>query len=685
MQLRYRHTLISFLLIVAIIPALIISAYLLIQINRQAASQDVVQLNHENRQFSVAFEHALSQIQSQLNRLSGDAAILRSITAPGTPGPAVSRMTGLQDTFPVIDAVLLFNQQDVLIDGVPPTLPATAKASLTGLIADTQAAANSRTETSVTHLKHSEQPELAALSERADQSDYLIFSQPIIQAPQASKPSYARQGSLLIAINIHALVKQLAAQTSTDLSTTQLVLRQDRRVIYHSRYTTHMDAASSIERVLSRLNIAPLQMTLTMERDWDTIHSGLNKSMSTFLWLIAGLLALITAAAFILSKWLTQPFIRLQRAAQTPASDQAGRDQSALIFREFQDLAHELQTIEQTMQHQLGQAHSVQLDLETELQERSVELENCYAELKIHDQLLPNLMQLTNVIQKADTADRLIDNTLNEIQQYFHGQRFAILLNRTRQHEANERSPGFSDTEQKHFMAQRDHWRQQDFDFRTDTMDGECWTLIPLRDRHRSVIGQLILLGREPNSRERDCLVIVTRLISLMLDQIYLSRKLERQANTDSLTGLANRHYFESQFQRLSLKHQEYGTHIGLIAVDVDGLKTVNDNYGHEYGDLLLQRVADQLRQGCRDSDILARVGDDEFYLLLSDADQKTCQLAAERLNDSSESMALLISSTEENIQHPIQFSTGYASTEMTTIATLIYTAEEAMNRNKDS
>lgn len=82
----------------------------------------------------------------------------------------------------------------------------------------------------------------------------------------------------------------------------------------------------------------------------------------------------------------------------------------------------------------------------------------------------------------------------------------------------------------------------------------------------------------------------------------------------DSMTGLYNRRFFEEEIRRLDVKRNEP---LCLVCCDVNGLKLANDVFGHAVGDRLIQAVADCLRRGCRVDDILARVGGDEFALIL--------------------------------------------------------------------
>lgn len=99
----------------------------------------------------------------------------------------------------------------------------------------------------------------------------------------------------------------------------------------------------------------------------------------------------------------------------------------------------------------------------------------------------------------------------------------------------------------------------------------------------------------------------------------------------DPLTNLYNRAYFENEMRRM-----EYLSinPTGLIICDVDNLKVVNDTYGHDRGDELLKEVARVLRQSMRKNDIIARIGGDEFAILLPDSDAAAVDATCQRVRD---------------------------------------------------
>ena len=100
--------------------------------------------------------------------------------------------------------------------------------------------------------------------------------------------------------------------------------------------------------------------------------------------------------------------------------------------------------------------------------------------------------------------------------------------------------------------------------------------------------------------------------------------EMEKHAFHDVLTGLPNRRYFIDALENRIVRCRRYGDHSALLFLDVDNLKVANDTHGHGGGDALLVRLGQILTTNIRASDVVARIGGDEFAILLDnlDADQ---------------------------------------------------------------
>jgi diguanylate cyclase (GGDEF)-like protein len=110
------------------------------------------------------------------------------------------------------------------------------------------------------------------------------------------------------------------------------------------------------------------------------------------------------------------------------------------------------------------------------------------------------------------------------------------------------------------------------------------------------------------------------------------SRELESQANTDPLTGLGNLRNLQSELAKMLEMQKRYGHPFGVLLMDIDGLKRVNDSQGHQAGDRLLMQVAMALQRSIRSVDVAARLGGDEFCVLAPEQGSAAAVLLAERL-----------------------------------------------------
>ncbi len=111
-------------------------------------------------------------------------------------------------------------------------------------------------------------------------------------------------------------------------------------------------------------------------------------------------------------------------------------------------------------------------------------------------------------------------------------------------------------------------------------------------------------------------------------------KQLRHLADHDALTGLYNRHRFESELERIVSDAHRYGRRAALLMLDLDGFKFVNDRFGHPVGDELVSRIGGLLRSTVRTTDVVARLGGDEFAIILQEAGEKQAVTVAENILD---------------------------------------------------
>jgi len=149
----------------------------------------------------------------------------------------------------------------------------------------------------------------------------------------------------------------------------------------------------------------------------------------------------------------------------------------------------------------------------------------------------------------------------------------------------------------------------------------------------------MLLLGAVTNPDES---LAVERMAGLTAEMGTLVRELGRAnrritelSRTDALTGLANRRYFMERLSGAISHAERHQRALSVLMIDLDHFKQVNDRFGHAGGDAVLEATSAQLRRDARASDLPARLGGEEFALLLPDTTCKQASLVAERFRTS--------------------------------------------------
>lgn len=165
-----------------------------------------------------------------------------------------------------------------------------------------------------------------------------------------------------------------------------------------------------------------------------------------------------------------------------------------------------------------------------------------------------------------------------------------------------------------------------------------------------SIVAQLLKIGandyiRKPIGNEE----FLTRMnISLEQYRLYnenqvLIKKLKKVSTTDFLTKLYNRNFFYSSIKHIQAQGKRDGHQYGIIMIDIDHFKAVNDNYGHEAGDIAIKRVAKVIKNSARESDIACRWGGEEFLILVPKSNLTELVQFSERLRKRIEASVIVI------------------------------------------
>ena len=173
-------------------------------------------------------------------------------------------------------------------------------------------------------------------------------------------------------------------------------------------------------------------------------------------------------------------------------------------------------------------------------------------------------------------------------------------------------------------------------------MRSKLLIVIPLYTRNKPFGLFCVFSSRdELADSETDFLTIFAQQIEMAITIADLFQAVREQAITDGLTGLYNRRYFEEYISKEVTRSLRQNQPFSVIGIDLDFLKKINDKYGHAYGDMAIKTVADVLKTNARSIDVAARMGGEEFNILLPGIDSKGASTAAERIRKAIEEKEL--------------------------------------------
>ena len=206
--------------------------------------------------------------------------------------------------------------------------------------------------------------------------------------------------------------------------------------------------------------------------------------------------------------------------------------------------------------------------------------------------------------------------------------------------------------------------------------------------RRRLVAALGIDVSNLPREAHAALQAMAGEILSLREDRARLKRELEdaaHLADRDTLCPIFNRRAFERELTREISLAERYGTPLCLIFVDLDRFKMINDRFGHATGDRVIQHVAETIVENVRQSDIVGRLGGDEFGIALTHADFADGQAKAARLE--SIISALTVRDAEDQSLETVQLGASCGTVlwqRGRDAAALIAEADETMFRRKN-
>ncbi len=208
--------------------------------------------------------------------------------------------------------------------------------------------------------------------------------------------------------------------------------------------------------------------------------------------------------------------------------------------------------------------------------------------------------------------------------------------------------------------------------------------VVPLQQEDGPIIGAMTVAAKQADMFTLTCREMLELVATQVVVKIQLANsheQINRMATTDTLTGIANRRAYQCGFEAMLDRARRRPGSLYLILCDIDHFKRINDRFGHPFGDVVLQQIAKLFVCVVRTNDLAARIGGEEFAILLEDSDREGAWKVAERLRALVSDLELQFGTTAV----PVTISLGIAAfpQDAESIEKLVSYADQALYQAK--
>lgn len=313
------------------------------------------------------------------------------------------------------------------------------------------------------------------------------------------------------------------------------------------------------------------------------------------------------------------------------------------------------------------------------------------AEIKYKNRVIHALLDLGAVANRAANINTLLDDSLKHLHADFPEYGFALYLQEHRRPEVTRYAAVAGlrlDPAEKRrlgsLLAGR-HDPHAGTIKLSEKSEGEQLYATSMAERLSRYEGWLIVRAPKLDCTREGMLTLFVDQLAAATENRLLQLELKKTAERDGLTGLYNRGFFEAALQSsIHGKIQPPGLDFAVLMMDVDGLKEVNDRYGHLAGDQLITTFAERLSMQCREEDILARYGGDEFVILFPSGDLSAPNRIAGSIRSRLAGQRCVIATAQgENVVVELRLSMGHACSTEAPAEEVLSLADHRMYEDK--
>jgi|GEM_PF-1986553 len=293
--------------------------------------------------------------------------------------------------------------------------------------------------------------------------------------------------------------------------------------------------------------------------------------------------------------------------------------------------------------------------------------------LERKNQIFQSLLDSSVILQNSDQLNDLLATMLERLRMLFPQNQFGIIIDSSRPTMIRQFAGlGISEDEKACLLelnasllekSRRHEILARLRQIATQASGQSEWDFLPMTDRMGKVIGKLIIKGSLPTDTY-EIIQLLLKQFSTATENKLLSLELEKLANTDDLTGVYNRSFFNRELSRqIESKLANPQLDFCIILADLNGLKTLNDKMGHLAGDSMIIGCARLLQNCCRSEDFVCRTGGDEFAVLSPATNLEQGHTLLQRLQDKQRYAQVNYNSAQhhDNVVIPLSLSFGLA------------------------
>jgi len=312
------------------------------------------------------------------------------------------------------------------------------------------------------------------------------------------------------------------------------------------------------------------------------------------------------------------------------------------------------------------------------------------SEIKFQNRVFQALLDLATVANRATNINTLLDDSLNHLNSHFPDYGFAVFVQERQRCEVTRYAAiaglSLKDEQRITQLFASIHRHRVTPDTLPGTNEGESFYVMSMEDRLSLYEGWLMMKAPHRGPGLEQMLSLFADQLAAATENKLLHLELKKTAERDGLTGLYNRGFLETALQMsIQSKAQTPSLDFAVLMMDVDRLKEVNDHYGHLAGDQLILSVARYLQRHCRDSDILARCGGDEFVILFPSADLPAAKRMANLISEKlPEQHCTIDTANGEREELTLHLSVGCASSSEVAAPKVFALADERMYEDKN-